>query len=266
MAEPVLSVIMELYNCHNEEMLMRAVDSVLEQTFSDFEVIICDDGPDNGTYEWLKKAAAKDSRIVLIRNRRNMRLAYSLNRCIEIAESRYIARQDADDYSVPDRFEKQIDYLLSHSQYAFVGSNCLFFDSDVYGGRKTPIHPKKIDFLFNFPFIHGSVIFGREVFDYELYRPCGYSRKYDDHDLFMRLYRNKQFGANLDEELYAFYADMSERRVLKIMRLDEAAVKYNGFKELGLLSMGFLYVIKSFILVMMPNFCLLMFKRRLNRI
>lgn len=234
MAEPVLSVIMGLYNCPNEEMLMRAVDSVLELTFSDFEVIICDDGPDNGTYEWLKKAAAKDSRIVLIRNRRNMRLAYSLNRCIEIAESRYIARQDADDYSVPDRFEKQIDYLLSHSQYAFVGSNCLFFDSDVYGGRKTPIHPKKIDFLFNFPFIHGSVIFGREVFDCELYRPCGYSRKYDDHVLFMRL--------------------------------DEAAVKYNGFKELGLLSMGFLYVIKSFILVMMPNFCLLMFKRRLNRI
>lgn len=266
MAEPVLSVIMGVYNCPTEEMLMRAVDSVLEQTFSDLEFIICDDGSDNGTYEWLKKAAQKDKRIVLIRNKRNMSLAYSLNRCIEIARGKYIARQDADDYSVSYRFEKQLAYLSSHSQYAFVGSNCLLFDSNVYGDRKMPQHPKKIDFLFNSPFIHGSVMFRREVFDSELYRPCGYSGKYEDYDLFMRLYRNKQFGANLDEELYAFYADMSERRVPKIMRFDEAAVRYNGFKELGLLPFGFVYVIKPFILAMLPNSCLLMLKRRFNRI
>lgn len=266
MAEPLLSVIMGVYNCPTEEMLMRAVRSVLEQTFSDFEFIICDDGSNNGTYEWLKKAAEEDSRIVLIRNKRNMSLAYSLNKCIETARGRYISRQDADDYSMPRRFETQINYLDSHSQYAFVGSDCCLFDSSVYGSRKMPHHPKKIDFLFNSPFIHGSVMFRREVFDRELYRPCGYSRKYEDYDLFMRLYRDKQFGANINEQLYAFYADMSERHVPKIMRIDEAAVRYNGFKELGLLPMGFIYVIKPFVLALLPHACLISLKRQFNRI
>ena len=124
MKQPCISVIMGVYNCPSERMLTRAVQSILDQTFRDFEFLICDDGSQNETYQWLEKLAAKDERIVLLRNRRNMSLAYSLNRCIEHANGLYIARQDADDYSEPTRFAKQIDYLNNHPSVSLVGSNC----------------------------------------------------------------------------------------------------------------------------------------------
>lgn len=254
MSEPYLSVIMGVYNCPTEEMLNRAISSVLSQSFSDLELIICDDGSDNDTYKWLEKAAASDDRIILIRNKRNMSLAYSLNRCIEISRGRFIARQDADDYSLPDRFKLQIEYMETHPQISFVGSDCLLFDGEnVCGKRKMPHHPKKIDFLFNSPFIHGSVMLRREVFDNAgVYRPCGYAHKYEDYDLFMRIYQHELRGANISIPLYAFFDD-NHRRVPRVMRIDEARVRYNGFKALGLLPFGYVYVLKPFALALLPN-------------
>ncbi|MCI7767171.1 MAG: glycosyltransferase [Oscillospiraceae bacterium] len=255
MSEPFLSVIMGVYNCPTEEMLMRAINSVLDQSFSDFEFIICDDGSDNDTYKWLEKAAAGDSRIILIRNKRNMSLAYSLNRCIEISRGQFIARQDADDYSLPERFAVQLDYLKTHNEMSFVGSDCLLFDDDnnICGSRKMPHHPKKLDFLFNSPFVHGSVMLRRDVFDHAgVYRPCGYAHKYEDYDLFMRIYHHELRGANINTPLYAFF-DNNKRRVPRIMRVDEAAVRYNGFKALGLLPVGYIYVLKPFALALLPS-------------
>lgn len=254
MNNPVLSVVMGVYNCPTEEMLMTAVNSVLEQTFTDFEFIICDDGSDNDTYLWLEKAASLDDRIILIRNRKNMSLAYSLNRCIEAARGKYIARQDVDDYSSPERFSVQVAYLDSHPDMYMVGSDCMLYDeSGVYGKRHMPHHPKKLDFLFNSPFVHGTVIMRREVFEKAgFYRPCGYTRKYEDYDLFMRIYKLEMKGANINTPLYSFHSD-KKRRVSRLMRIDETVVRYNGFKSLGLLPKGFIYVLKPVFMITIPN-------------
>lgn len=255
MDAPCISVIMGVYNCPSEEMLERAVRSVLEQTFSDFEFIICDDGSDNMTYEWLKKAADRDSRIKLIRNEKNMSLAVSLNRCIEISKGKYIARQDIDDYSYPDRFMSQVNFLEENPGIDGTGCCCDLFDKDgVYSGWDMPPYPEKDDFLFNSPFIHGTMMFRKSVFDKSgKYRPCGKNRKYEDYDLFMRMYEKGIKLANLPERYYAFFYDRGTRRVAASMRIDEFFVRLEGFRRLKLFPKGFIYLIKPLIIGIMPH-------------
>ena len=105
-------------------MLERSVRSIVEQTYPNWELILCDDGSTNAALLWMQNLAARDSRIRLLQNDRNLGLARTLNRCLSVANGAYLARQDDDDISKPDRFEKQIAYLESHADVDFVGSNC----------------------------------------------------------------------------------------------------------------------------------------------
>ena len=179
---PLISVIMGVHNSETD-MLLSAVGSVLSQSVSDIELIICDDGSENGIGKTLD--SIKDSRVKLISFKENKGLAAALNACIDVASGKYIARQDDDDISLPGRFEKQTEYLENHSDIDFIGTNCELYSSGegVYGERIMPKAVDKRSFLFNSPFIHGSMMFRREVFDKERYRTLGKNRKYEDYDL-----------------------------------------------------------------------------------
>ena len=255
MKKPFLSVIMGIYNCPTKDMLIRAVNSILNQTYTDFEFIICDDGSTNDTFKWLCELKKIDNRIRVFRSDHNEGLACALNECIKRAQGELIARQDVDDYSMPNRFELEIEFLNENQQYAFVGSNCFLYENnEIYGERYVPAFPCSKDFLFNSPFIHGTVIFRREVFEKAgNYRSIGRCLKYEDYDFFMRLYAKGMVGANINQLLYVFYSEEKKNHVCCKMRLDEVAVRYNGFKALGLLPAHFLSVIKPFVLMFVPN-------------
>jgi len=117
---PLISVIMGVHNSETD-MLLSAVGSVLSQSVSDIELIICDDGSENGIGKTLD--SIKDSRVKLISFEENKGLAAALNACIDVASGKYIARQDDDDISLPGRFEKQTEYLENHSDIDFIGTN-----------------------------------------------------------------------------------------------------------------------------------------------
>ncbi len=179
-------------------MLERSVRSIVEQTYPNWELILCDDGSTNAALLWMQNLAARDSRIRLLQNDRNLGLARTLNRCLSVANGAYLARQDDDDISKPDRFEKQIAYLESHADVDFVGSNCDLYtpDGGVSGCWKRPERPRKQDFLFNSPFIHGSILFRRRCFE----KVSGYPvmekiARYEDYMLFMQLYAAGLQGA-----------------------------------------------------------------------
>ena len=205
---PLISVIMGVHNS-DPDMLLSAVRSVLSQSVSDIELIICDDGSENDIEKTL--ASIKDSRVKLISFKENKGLAAALNACIDVASGKYIARQDDDDISLPERFEKQTEYLENHSDTYFSGTDCELYSQGegVYGERIMPKTVDKRSFLFNSPFIHGSMMFRREVFDKERYRTLGKNRKYEDYDLFMRLCADGFKSANLPEKLYRFHYDKS---------------------------------------------------------
>ncbi len=119
--KPLVSVVMPVYN--RADMVRRAIDSILNQTFKDFEFIIVDDGSTDGTSHILDYYMHKDSRIRVIKNENNRGIAYSRNRGNKIAQGKYIAVMDSDDYAMPDRLEKQVAFMKNNpSVDAVIGS------------------------------------------------------------------------------------------------------------------------------------------------
>ena len=121
-----ISVIIGIYNC--APTLVEALDSLYAQTYQDFKIILCEDGSSDNTYEVAAQYAAQHDNIILIRNEKNMGLNHTLNRCLELADTEYVARMDGDDISLPDRFEKEINFLDAHPEYAFVSCPMIYFD------------------------------------------------------------------------------------------------------------------------------------------
>ena len=104
---PRLTVIMPAYNA--EEFLEESISSILNQTYSDFELLIGDDGSTDRTMEIIQSFC--DDRIIVMRNEKNLGIPCTLNRLIKASKGEYIARQDSDDISLPKRLEKQVDFL-----------------------------------------------------------------------------------------------------------------------------------------------------------
>ena len=109
--EKKISVIMGIYNSRSKEILKKALESILKQTYENFELIICDDGSTNECINWAKEICENDTRVKFIKNEKNKGLAFTLNHCLSVASGEYIARMDDDDISHTDRFEKQIKFL-----------------------------------------------------------------------------------------------------------------------------------------------------------
>ena len=132
---PAISVVMPVYNTP-VSFLQEAVDSILNQTFSDFEFIIVDDGSTGGTRQYLDSLV--DPRIRPIRNETNIGITQSLNIGFRAAQGKYIARMDSDDISMPQRFEKQFAYMESHPETIMCGTAIEKF-GDKTGIKRTPI-------------------------------------------------------------------------------------------------------------------------------
>ena len=109
MSGVAISVLMSCYN--SEKTVQKSIESIISQSFQDYELIIIDDGSNDGTEEILNKYE-KEEKIKIFTNKKNIGLTKSLNTLIKISNGKYIARQDADDISLPQRFEKQIDYEI----------------------------------------------------------------------------------------------------------------------------------------------------------
>jgi glycosyltransferase involved in cell wall biosynthesis len=266
---PTLSVISGAYNLADCKYFEKSLTSLTAQTYRDIEIILCDDGSTDGTYEILKRFAETDDRIKLIRNETNLGLVKTLNRCLSLAEGKYIARHDCDDYNDLTRFEKQVAYLEAHPSLGILGTSAyLFDDNGVFAVDTMPRVVKKSDFLFNNPYKHGSVIFRREaILRADGYRVAKETVRNEDYDLFMRIHTFTE-GENLDEPLYYFLEDDAARKRRKYRyRINEAKVRLRGFKSLGLMPKGLLYVIKPLIVGLLPGFVLrkLQEKRRKKR-
>ena len=252
---PILSVIAGAYNISDCFSLRNSMDSILNQTFTDFEFIICDDGSCDNTWEILCNYANRDKRIKLIRNKTNLGLAASLNRCISISTGDFIARHDMDDYCDIHRFEKQLDYLATHQDVCVLGCQCFLFDENgVWGKQIFPLSINNKDFLFCSPYKHGSVMFRRDsLLKAGCYRVAKETYRAEDYDLFMTLQTFCK-GANLDEFLYFFCENKETRKRRKYnYRIDEVKIRYSGFKKLKLLPKAFPYVIKPLIVGLIPN-------------
>ena len=252
-----VSVIMGVYNCKNFDQLTNSVKSIINQTYNDWEFIICDDGSDNGTYEHLQKLSSLDKRIKVFHYSNNKGLAYALNFCLSQARGYYIARQDDDDVSCPERFTKQIQFLKSRKSIEFVGCNAILFDKNgEWGTYLVKEEPCKEDFLWNNPFIHPSVIFRKSaLIEVNFYRYAPETNRCEDYDLFMRMYAKNLKGYNLQEYLYRYQFDRNQKLKYRTFkdRFFEAKVRYLGYKNMNISFNGILFVFKPLFLGLIPQ-------------
>lgn len=256
---------MGVYNQNNFRILFDAVNSILNQTYSNFEFLIYNDGSNPEVSEELLRLSGLDKRIRILSSAENHGLAYALNVCIDNADGEYIARMDDDDISLPDRFEKQINFLENNPQYSWCGTSALLFDNNGTWGRRIMAEiPEAADYLRYSPYIHPSVMFRADV----LRKVCGYhssagTLRCEDYELFMRMTMDGYKGFNLQTPLFMYREDINtvHRRKLRF-RIDEMRLRLCYFRKLGILfPFGWIYVLRPLAGFFIPDFLLHHIKR-----
>lgn len=201
MTSPRVSVLMAVYN--GERYLAQAVDSILSQTYTDFEFIIVDDCSTDGTASLLSRY--QDSRVRVIRNHQNMRVSRSINQCLPMCRGEYIARMDADDISQPERFATQVTYLDENLDIGVVGCSvdCIDTQGVVIGDQQLALNSGTLmqwNILFNSTFVNSSTMLRRSL----LNRVGEYDPSFDpaeDYELWYRLLQVTN-GVNLSTCLH----------------------------------------------------------------
>jgi glycosyltransferase involved in cell wall biosynthesis len=200
---PKISVIMPVYNC--EAYVKEAIDSILNQTFSDFELIIIDDCSTDSTLSIVKSYG--DPRINVVEKEQNTGYTNSLNSAILIAKGKYIARMDGDDISLPERFEKQLEFLEKNSDVILCGTGV-----EIIGKNQISQYPSnhemiKIQLCYNASFYHPTIMIRKLVL-----LENNYNKEFEpaeDYELWTRLVHIGKL-ANLDEVLLQYRIHQSQ--------------------------------------------------------
>lgn len=201
---------MGAYNC--AKTLKRCVESIRAQTFTDWEFIICNDCSSDDTKGVVMSLAAEDNRIKYIENDHNRGLAHSLNHCLASAEGEYVARMDADDVSLPDRFATQVKYLDEHPDVDVVAGGVVLYDET--GDKKTLLNPECPTARYlttRIPFFHPTIMMRKTAYD----RLSGYTdlprtRRGQDMDLWFRFYAAGMKGYNLQMPVLKYHDGLGD--------------------------------------------------------
>lgn len=210
-----ISILMGIYNC--ESTLPDAIESILAQTYENWELILCDDCSTDGTYAVAKAYADRfPEKILLLRNEKNSRLAFTLNHCLAHATGEFVARMDGDDKCLPERFEKQLAYLHAHPGAVLVGTAMQRFYNDGSLGAiaSCPPTPDRFTPHHNGPsFNHATILAYKSVFDaLGGYTVCPRTVRGQDRDLWFRFFNAGYQGVNMPDALYLVREDVEAIR------------------------------------------------------
>ena len=251
-----ISILMGIYNCART--LPEAIDSILAQTYTDWELILCDDGSADATYAvadaYRKQYADK---ILLLKNERNMGLNYTLNHCLEHASGQYIARMDGDDISLPQRFARDLAALEGDPTLSVVSCPMIHFDEngDFSSGTKVCEYPTREMLVHGPVHCHAPCMVRAEV----MRSVGGYSvdkklLRVEDWHLWLKLYKAGGRGRNLTEPLYKMRddRDAASRRKFRY-RLNEAHVAALAVRMLGLPKWKYVFVLRPILVGLLPG-------------
>lgn len=218
--KPLVSVIMPVYN--GEKYLEAAVRSVLESDYSELELLVVDDGSRDGSVEILQKFA--DHRLRLITNERNLGVAASLNRAIELSRGSFVARMDADDLCLRDRFSKQVEYLIRKPSVGILGGQARSFSGEPRFPKMPLSHEMIYAWsLFACPMIHPTVMWRRELdLRYTEYPPTA-----EDYDLWVRCLRKTRLE-NLNTALIWYRQDFGVKKKSYLDEQKKGCVNVRG--------------------------------------
>ena len=233
---PLVSVLMTSYNA--EKFIRESIDSILGQTYENFELIVVDDGSVDRTYEILKNYEAKDERIRVFRFNTNRGPSSASERGLRETNGKLVARMDADDIALPDRIEKQVRFFQQNPDVVIVGGQCILMDegAKVIGQKEFPLKSKEIyKSLFNInPIQHPTCMFNRDLVpkNHVYYHNHGILA----HDLEL-IYKLSQYGtlANLEDVVlyYRQYPSSLSLRNPKKTFFDTLQIRYRALTRYG---------------------------------
>jgi glycosyltransferase EpsE len=248
-----ISIIMGVHN--GGRTVSAALESLRAQTVSDWECIICDDGSADDTWEILESYAVSDPRLILLRSDTNRGLGDALNRCVAASCGQYLARQDADDTSLPTRLQEQIRYLQQHPDVSVVGTYAaLVGDNGIaWGLLKHAEHPRPGDWVKGPAVVHPSVVMRRRA----LHEVGGYDPsaiRLEDYDLWLRMLARGFRIATMPKALYRLHWDASDyaRRRLRY-RLGETRLALRALRLLHPPLRYYPYVLKPLAAGLIPR-------------
>ena len=224
----MISVILPAYNA--ERFLRDAIDSILNQTFTDFELIILNDGSTDKTEDII--LSYSDPRIRYVKNEQNLKLIKTLNKGVDLARGEYIARMDADDISIPTRFEEQIRYLTEHPDVVMVSAEAYMMDEQSQVTHKSrhyvTHHPKVCRFanIFECQFMHPVCMVRSEVLRKYKYSLADVAMHVEDYELWSRMNKDGLLMASIEKPLFKYrvtegsicgkYVDVQAKHCLEI--------------------------------------------------
>lgn len=228
---PVISVLLSVYNA--DKYVSLAIESILNQTFANFELIIVDDCSSDTSWDICLKYAQQDNRIVAVRNKLNLGGCETLNVGLKLARGRYVARQDNDDWSYPDRLAKQLKFMETHQDVGIVGGNMEIINKDgkVIGKRTynyTDGMIRKKIFRYS-PFSHPLVMFRKSILDTVGYYNLEYAPA-DDYDLYFRIGKVSKF-ANLNEILMKYRVIPTSLTNSRTKKMELATIKVRNLYQ-----------------------------------
>ncbi|MBO6242187.1 MAG: glycosyltransferase [Butyrivibrio sp.] len=247
----LVSIIVACYN--GAKYIDQCMESLVNQTYQNIEIIICDDCSTDSSKEKIQQWVDKDSRVRGIFLSSNRYAAAARNECIKLASGKYIAVQDVDDISELNRIEILHGKFMQDGRISIVSSSMKVFynqlgDSNQIMQRKKR-KPTKWTFLNGIPFFHPATMFTAEC----IRAVGGYAegentRRIEDYDLFARLYADGYKGINIDEPLYYYRQDKDciSRRSLK-SRVQGISVMHKDFKLLKVYPLGYMFLFRPII-------------------
>lgn len=259
-----ITVLMSIYNCTST--LEEALDSLMNQTYQGFKVVLCDDCSTDNTYETAEKYVAKyPDKFILIRNETNMKLPATLNRCLEYADTEFIARMDGDDISKPERFEKELEFLDNNKEFSFVSCPMEYFDENgIFMTGKVEAQPNKYSFLKGSPFAHAAVMIRtKDLRNVGGYTVAKWTQRGQDYHLWAKMYGAGFKGYNLSNAYYQMRDDQNAtKRRKRIERFRELKRMYEIYKLLDLPMWNLLRGWKSIANAFAPEFVYTYFHKR----
>ena len=252
-----VSVIMSVYN-EELDTIRRAIDSILQQTFKDFEIIIVIDNPNNvEAIKFISEISITNDNLSYIINPKNIGLPASLNKAIKLANGEYIARQDADDKSHVDRLEKQMTFIRENYEIGVLGTSLAYTEDKtnkvLFTRKYSPIVGSEIKK--HNPLAHPTLVIRKEYFELYGYYDETNSRFAEDYDLWFRWYNQGVKFYNMNDVLYTYYQSGENKKNKNTKKQLKATIKvklrYSTTFKFGLIDYVILLI--EMMLLFLPN-------------
>jgi glycosyltransferase EpsE len=249
-----IDIIMGVYNGGSR--VSKAIDSIINQTFEDFQLIICNDASTDNTFDVLEEYRKQDRRIKIINLDKNGGLANALNECLKVCDSEYIARMDDDDIARPTRLHTQVEFLDAHPEYAICGASRAMFSEDGIWGKDIVHGVRSMKDIFRGKsFAHPTTMIRRKALvKVGYYTVKDITKRAEDYDLWCKLYEEGYEGYNLPDILLDYFESKTNLGKHKIIhRINEYKLKVYWRKRLKLPYKYILFSFRSLILIFLPR-------------